>query len=265
MLKISLNAVAQSAAALALIVAFTQPADASYIHANINAGADGGACGSVNPDVGEPCAGFGYTGSVGVDAGFAKAMTDFGINKVASASGNALSEWMVAYTLLGGTPGSSVDLIVNIAYDVTLSAGALTQAEFRMVLNNNSLFPFIIRDATNGLGDRCDDRAPSQQADCGAGNHNGVYSQTITATVAPNNRLTLSVQAGLFGSGSVDAFNTVTVQSIIVPNGISWQYQGIAGNPLNFQHATTAVPEPATLWLVTTGLAGVVVRRRRVR
>jgi hypothetical protein len=81
----------------------------------------------------------------------------------------------------------------------------------------------------------------------------------VQATIAPNNLLTLAVSASAFGNAVSDAYNTVTVQSIIVPNGISWSYNGLAGNPLNFQYApdTSGVPEPGGMTLSGLGLIAV--------
>ncbi len=250
----------------ALTILAATPANAQYILANINQSAASGFndCASVAGTQFGPCDGLLYAGQpVAVDQGFARASTDFGVNKVAvGGTGSASSEWLVSYGLTGGTPGSTVNLDVSFAYDVTLAAGS-NQAEFRMVLNNETLSPFIIRHATNGLGDLCNDRAPDQQVGCGAGNHNGTFFRSITASINPNNRLAFFVGASVFGTGEVDAFDTVTIESIVVPDDIEWHYNGLSGNPLNFRHATTqAVPAPFAVELLAMGLAGLAAIRR---
>lgn len=251
------------------------PVQGAYILANLQNSGAFNACGSVNPlDPGEPCAGLPDIRPVAVagqsNGGNGSAQTDYGINKVIATSGagggmNAYSEWMVVYGLAGGQAGSTVDLVVTLAYDVTVIAG-LGTAGFRMVVNNDFFGPYDIRTTTDGfLGDSCFDRPGQNALGACAGNHNGTVSRIIQATINPNNRLTLLVSASTFGSATADAFNTVTVQSVIVPDGISWSYNGLAGNPLNFQYApdTSGVPEPAGVVLAGLGLIAAGTLRRR--
>ncbi|MBX9602910.1 MAG: PEP-CTERM sorting domain-containing protein [Bryobacteraceae bacterium] len=247
--------------ALCLIPATLAPVQGSYITGNINSGADGVVCGAVNePFLTCPP----YNGPLGLNIGSAALQVDFGLNRVlASAGASSSTEWMVRYGLTGAAPNTQIPLTVEIGFDLTaINAAVNAQSEFRMVLNNNSLFPFIIRIATNGLGNRCDDQPVG--APCMSGPHSGIWTQTVMASVDPNNRLYLNVGASNFGGGLVDAFNTVWIHRIIVPDGINWNYQDLAGNPLNFQHASaTAVPEPGSLALLSTGLLVVIVRGRR--
>lgn len=73
----------------------------------------------------------------------------------------------------------------------------------------------------------------------------------------------------MFGAGFVDAYNTVEVLKITVPDGIGWEYQGLSGNPLNFQNVTSAspVPEPAAAHLFAAGglLVATLALRKRNR
>ncbi|MBM3786975.1 MAG: PEP-CTERM sorting domain-containing protein [Acidobacteria bacterium] len=250
-----------------LLLATANPAEGSYITANINNGANGVVCGAANgSSPGAPCYGAPNVRPVQISLGNNFGLTDYGTNRLYAETGNQVAtEWMVAFTLSGAPTGTPVSLTVNFAYDLAINAGVNSQAEFRMVANNNVLFPFIIRIATNGLGNRCDDIPPPGA--CQAGFHSGIYSFTdpFGYSVGPNNRIYLSVQGSVFGSGFVDAANTVTVQSVIVPDGITWAYDtGIDGNPLNFQYASGAVPEPASYALLGSGLllAALFGRRR---
>jgi hypothetical protein len=255
--------------AAALLILATSTTHASYVLGSINSGADGVACGAVN----EPfllCPA--YTGPVGLDIGSAKVLTDFGMSRVlASAGAQAASEWMIRYALTGVEAGATVELKVEIGFDLNIAAATNSESEFRMVVNNETLFPFIIRIATDGLGNRCDHL--SSAAECVSGDHSGVWTKSIEALVSPNNLFYLFVGAGNFGGGWVDAFNTVHVNRIIVPDGIGWAYaDGLQGNPLNFVNASDVdpgtVPEPpvaalAGLALVCAALSSGARRRRR--
>jgi hypothetical protein len=238
--------------AVALVLA-AAPASASYITGSINSGADGSVCGAVN----EPfliCPA--YNGPVSLDIGNARVQTDFGLNKVGVNGANqANSEWMVLYGLTGGAIGTPVNFDVEIAFDLTILVGNNNESEFRMVLNNNTLFPFIIRMATDGLGNRCDHLVGNPAA-CTTGDHMGIWTQNVTAQVGSNNRMYLNVGAFTNG-GLVDAYDTVRINRIIVPDGIGWTYSdGVTGNPLNFQYAATnAVPEPSSFALFACGIA----------
>lgn len=251
------------------------PVQGAYIVANLNSNPLFTACGSYDgSSPGAPCYGSPDISPVSVsgqdNGGAGQALTNYGVNKVKASSGagggmNANSEWQVSYGLTGAPIGSQVDLLVTFGYDVTVSAGA-GEAGFNMVVNNDFFGPYRIRTTTDPyLGDVCFDRPGNVVVGSCAGNHNGTVSRTIQATIAPNNLLTLLVSATSFGVATSDAYNTVTVQSIIVPNGISWSYNGLAGNPLNFQYApdTSGVPEPGSVALAGLGLIAVDFWRRR--
>jgi len=96
-------------------------------------------------------------------------------------------------------PGTPVNLKLEIGFDVNIAAAVDSSAGFRMVLNNNFLFPFDIRIATNGLDNVCHD-LPST-APCMSGTHSGVWTQIVEAAAGPNNRLTLLVTGGVSNGG----------------------------------------------------------------
>lgn len=244
-----------TAAVLGALV-MTAPAQASYVHANVNQGNGPTNCGGINePFLSCPA----YNGPVMVEPG-SKAYTDFGVNKVlAQGTDSATSEWMVVYSL-SGTVGTPVNLIVEIAYDVNISPANNSETLFRMVLNNDFFGPFDISINTDGLGNTCHDLPVG--APCTSGQHSGTWTRTVGATAGPNNRLSLIVTGNVSNGGWVDAYNTVTINRIIVPDGVTWAYDGIGGNPLNFQYASDSnVPEPAAVQLLAAGLAVAAIGR----
>ena len=250
--------------------------EAAYVIAVLNNNGAFGQCGSVNPiDPGEPCAGAPNLGSVSVSGaggatdGNGAALTEYGVNKVRASSGVtggmiAASEWQVQYSLSGAPVGTPVQLLLTLGYDVTIGASS-GSADFQITVNNDVFSRYIISTTTNPFGgDSCFDRpGPTAIGQC-AGNHNGTINRIIQATVGPNNRLNISVQARSFGLAAVDAYHTLSVLRILVPDGISWQYGGLAGNPLNFEYeaSPTAVPEPGGMALLGLGLVAAGVNRR---
>ncbi|MBS1824742.1 MAG: hypothetical protein JST93_05440 [Acidobacteria bacterium] len=239
------------AAAVVGVIVMAGPAQAGYVHANVNVGNGLTNCGGVDePFLSCPV----YNGPVMVELGSSKAYTDFGVNKVlAQGSDSASSQWKVGYTL-SGTVGTPVSLTVEIAYDVNISPANNSETLFRMALNNDFFGTFDISINTDGLGNICDDQPVG--APCLSGQHSGIWTRTVSATAGQYNNLFLSVSASVFNGGWVDAYNTVTINRIIVPDGVTWAYDGISGNPLNFQYASdSTVPEPAAVQLLGAGLA----------
>lgn len=239
---------------------------AGYVSASLNSGADGSACGSTGIDVGQlPCpTGSAIPSVVSTDSLFAYA--DFGVNKASvNGVGSAGTEWMVRYTLTGGTVGTPVNLLVQIDYEVDMAVSGVNQeSNFRMVLNYDTFGPFDISLRTYAFfGSECREYT----GPCEPGFHRGTWSRNVWAAIGSTNRLALNMGVST-SSGIVDASHTVRILRIIVPDGITWSYEdGLAGNPLNFQYAgdppTSEVPEPGTYLLSAVGLAGIGVLRRR--
>ncbi|MBL8173732.1 MAG: hypothetical protein JNK48_03630 [Bryobacterales bacterium] len=137
------------------------------------------------------------------------------------------------------------------------------EAAFQMVLNYDYFGPFQISINTHGFSpNRCDDIGNT--GPCMSGPHSGVWTRTVQASAGPNNRLSLGVSGSVYGGGWVDAYNTVRINRIIVPDGVTWSYDDISGNPLNFQYDNdTNVPEPAVAHLLAAGLAVAAILRSR--
>jgi hypothetical protein len=246
---------------------------ASYILANVNLGAGPQQCASVNPiDPGEPCAGFPHLLSVGVSFSGtgvnSSAYTEYGVNKAYVQTSaipetyHAVSEWQVNFTLAGGTLGQSVPLSVDIGYDVFLAAGSDGNA--RLVLNNDTFSPVDFLTTTNPFGnDVCPGLGTQAPGTC-AGTHTGTVTRPVTYQYGPNNRMSLTLGISGSYSSTIDAANTVRILKIVVPDGVTWDYQGITGNPLNFQYASTGgeVPEPSAWTMALLGIGAVWIGNR---
>jgi hypothetical protein len=199
------------------------------------------------------------------------ASTDFGIDKVyatgpGSGTGAATSQWLVHFGLGGAPSGTQVDLTLTMNYDVFISAGSNnSESGFEMYPGANTLAAFLIRTTTDGLGDTCSDRPGFTAQGACSGMHQGSWSWVIPATVGSDNILTFTADAGVYGTGLVDAYHTATVQSIVVPDGITWSYPNLGGNPLNFESESTTVPEPSALGELGLGIILIGVVRRRMR
>src|SRR5262249_32701931 len=131
-----------------------------------------------------------------------QAYVSYGINKLfasslANNSGiNVGTEWMVVYTLTGAPVGTPVNLLIELGYELSLGTNGTGSAGFRMVLNNDFFGPFDIATTGNPFGnDNCFDRPGQTVIGACSGDHAGTVSRWITATVGPNNRLSLSVSA----------------------------------------------------------------------
>ncbi|BDC49456.1 hypothetical protein F183_A17720 [Bryobacterales bacterium F-183] len=267
---------------LLLIGASTSLLKADYINVALNSGTYGVGCGSITIDPGEPCA---YSPNVpsthksvdlATSAGMIKgeAYAAYGVNKVfAQTSGTeyaqASSEWMVSYSVNGLPLGTPVNLTVNIGFDAFVSTSGPGEAGFRIVLNNESLVPLMdIFTTTNGFGgDSCYTRPGSTLPGACAGAHGGILSRTVTAYAGMRNLMTLNVGARAYGPALSDGYHTAWVDSIIVPDGVTWSYSVQSGNPLQFQYSqpSTAVPEPSGEAAFAAGAVGAMLILARLK
>lgn len=193
-------------------------------------------------------------------------------------SGSTSAQYIINFSLSDpNLPANTpITLSVPVNYDVTLSVngggsgGSANGVDFALYLDSavNPFWLYRVASSSDSSGNICSNPAASLPS-C-----NGRYVGTVTASLntfinGGTQRLwiTANDQATLNSSGgaSVDALHTVTLGSILLPNGVSYVYDsGITGNPANFTYATTPspVPEPSGLMLMAGGL-GLFWRGRR--
>jgi hypothetical protein len=79
--------------------------------------------------------------------------------------------------------------------------------------------------------------------------------------------ITMTSFADTFNTALTDGFNTARVTSIVIPDGVTFQYTDVDGNPLNVMSASEAagngVPEPATMGLLAAGIGAMLVIRAK--
>lgn len=206
-------------------------------------------------------------------AGFlAMAETSIGVNKIYAQGAftevvviGASSVWSVEFDLTGAAPGTPIDLRLSIAYDFSLGLGGDGSAGFAIEINGNHPSPYDAYTITNPFGaDRCFDRPGVTNNGGCSGAHSGVLNLILPYTAGLNRTLSVLTAGGTSNTAVMDAFHTARVTGITVPDGIGWTYVDLAGNPLNFQNASTSgVPEPATMGLLGLGLGALLVRRAR--
>jgi hypothetical protein len=214
----------------------------------------------------------------GSNAGYsASAQTFYGVNKAYAAgsgsgslSAQADSAWTVSFNLLGVPTGTVVPIIVNMAYEYVLSASGLSsESRFNILINGNTFDRIALGlTGTNAFGnDFCPELPGARPIGECAGAHSGSVSRTLQYNAGPNQALTVSAAVGVIGSGVADAFNTSYVTSIIIPDGVIFQYTDLSGNPLNVMTASEAaangVPEPGTLGMLGASIAAVFIARAK--
>lgn len=213
----------------------------------------------------------------GSNAGYsASAQTFYGVNKAYAAgsgvdsSAQADSAWTVSFNLLGVPTGTLVPIIVNMAYEYSIVASGLSsEARFNILINGNTFDRIAFGlTQTNPFGnDFCPELVGARPIGECAGAHSGVASRILQYNAGPNQAITVSAAVGVIGSGVADAFNTAYVTSIIIPDGVVFQYTDLSGNPLNVmtasQAAATGVPEPGTLAMLGAGIAAVFIAKAK--
>lgn len=208
----------------------------------------------------------------------AQAQTSYGVNKASVSVGaatsfilvQAQSEWSVNFDLLGAPADTPLQLRVNIDYDFTLSRGA-SFATFDLEINDDGYHPYryYVNTTTNGFDtESCFDRpgvTAQMFGQCG-GAHSGTISALIPYTTGLNRFLKVAVGVGASRSAFSDAFNTARISSVTLPDGFTWAYTDLSGNPLNFRNASDStgdVPEPATAGLLGLGICGILMTAAR--
>jgi hypothetical protein len=171
-----------------------------------------------------------------------------------SAKGTA--SWWIDFTLSDPTMGANAatTIFVPINYEYSLSAGSVSSSFARFSMTQD-YFTYYASYSSSGNpfgGNTCP--APVGLPGC-----NGVYQGTVLIpvsarvnTTGPNTFfLTIGAEAV---AGVSDAFNTITIGEVIVPDSMTWSYSDLSGNPMGFRYAPTSVPEPATATLLAGGL-----------
>jgi len=207
-----------------------------------------------------------------------RAASDYGalhaeVSTAIGVSSASQAEWEVDFRLFGPGP---VTLAIAYEYDAAIAASPASQnsnssGDFSYWLDSSvQQHVFYFEGFTDTqFDDRCQDRGPGAlpPGAC-AGVHQGAGVAFVTFQPDTPASLHAYLNTATLSGGSALAFNTGRVTGITVPDGVTWRYDDLDGNPLNFHHATVSpVPEPSVWASFAMGLAalGHVVRRRRAR
>lgn len=264
-------------AALALSVLLTPKLNASNVTASAHCGQTGGP----NSDGGSLTAGQAATASI-ANLCESWAIADYGVLKTytsASYDGNivggggsseAYARLSFYLSDLNALPNQTIQLTIPIQYHVTLVAndgsGAPNNSNgvsWIMARDYSGVYLVRLQSTTDVFGANLCPAPIATLPSC-----NGTYEGTInigfTAYLNAWNSFDLRIGGSVFHSGIADAANTVTIGNTILPNGVTFAYDGPSGNPMSFQYAVdSTVPEPATAALAAISLlAGLCVRRR---
>ena len=211
---------------------------------------------------------------------FEEGLANYGLVRALSASSSpsgdavAASQFDVDFMLSG-----DATLAIGYHYDVNLVLDYPGAASYKFGIATTSTANHIvdaggtawtylaIGNTTGGMGDdhadACPEFAGLQAAGTCAFHHEDTGVLTVPFSAGPNH-LEVALFTGAVKGGTSDGFHTGLISGITVPDGITFTYSDLSGNPLNV-HAASAVPEPASWVLSGTAfsLMGFLLARRR--
>lgn len=114
--------------------------------------------------------------------------------------------------------------------------------------------------------DYCPERTGLQSAGTCSGTHTDTGVLHVKYDHATNNFLAAEFWTGAGTGGVTDGFNTGQITRVVIPDGITFTYSDLSGNPLNVQYASSAAaPEPAALGGFGLLLLGIGTAARRIK
>ena len=204
----------------------------------------------------------------------------FGLIRAASLSSNpdgngaASAQFDVDFML-----SANATLTIGFHYDVNLILDYPGSASYKFGVATTSTANTIvdpggtawtylaIGGTTGGLGDDHADFCPEFSGLQTTGTcafHHGDTGQLFVPLLAGPNHLEVAMFTSATKGGSADGFNTGLISGITVPDGVTFTYTDLSGNPLNV-HAASAVPEPASFGLIGAAMIAIGALRCRRR
>jgi hypothetical protein len=192
-------------------------------------------------------------------------------------NGVATATFWVDFTL-----SSDAILAIGYHYDALLSTEYPGGAGYKFGIstsspNNNITDPgqnawtYLARgNSTGGMGDDHADFCPEfvgVQPWPTCSFHHGDSGVLRVPFQAGPNHLSVLINVTAARNAEADAYNTGEITGITVPDGVTFTYSDLSGNPLNVQSAgaAAATPEPSTWALGLCGIALTFVRKLRMR
>jgi len=265
-------------AALTLSILLTPNLDASNVTASAHCGQSGGP----NSNGGSLTPGQAASASI-ANLCESWAIADYGVLKtytsasydgnITGGGGNSEAYSRLSFYLSdpNAIPNQTIQLTIPLQYHVTIVAndgsGAPNNSNgvsWIMALDYSGFYLINLQSTTDIFGaNACPSPGPTLPR-CN-GTYQGVLNIGFTAHLNAWNTFDLRIGGGVFHSGLADASSTVTIGNTIIPNGVTFAYDGPSGNPMSFQYAVdSTVPEPATAALAALSLlAGLCARYKR--